>query len=910
MTDFDRANPSYKVDLNIPVECAGYKIVLENNVYKLNLKSGLATRILNGKITNTDIQDNKRTIIITVQFDKTDSHIYNYMLDRAEILIDDLTEALSAAYAFFEEFEVSRKSQNIIDKYISSLARYEKTWFRLTNKPDYALTIFKNRMLPYFHLECKDWVKSNLDALKGEYPTEIVRAVSVNAKSQDNTDYHEEISLANRNNNYLEWDVLPVEKYPNMEKLLYRIEAFNKMGLKRQALTIALRLMLSPRECHIVREPRIWNLLKPEMTANKDFDELVRYCYFYAMYILRQEEIIMFSQVNIKYRVLYTLEQAVALPGLQLAHLERNPYIIQLTDDTPLGQTMPFYLNGKRSINNMTEFQRRFNLATGGAFKGIDLKKLGAAITGSILIPCVHTSPLESGFEDVDWNRERDGIKLEFPYMIDTPENTEDANFINYLEYYYPSYVSLTDKDFRQQVLGESIIEKEELTETSDLDYEDDVQAIPITDRTAPVVVAPVVVAPVVVAPVVVATEPEVEPEEPDNDAVVEDMNTPLLGNMDEVNKPEITEKVEEKSDIKVVVEDVSEDVSDTADSDNEPVIPAKKVKAPEKPSKKSKALKALTKLKKKTVDIQYEDDASEGKEVPVESVTETVDPTDPTDESKVLDPSTSENKTQRNAIDYNQLADIDISITTRNHDIFKANALILYEAIKANCSHRGAVHIKEIRTIASVKYKIYGPGVSRPMDIFRIPYDPIKMVKKFHVHAVKMFYDGDVTLFRSCISSLLSGVGESYKWFSCNKVPADVLLKYAQRGITIIHNRKERDALSKYILESQRWSPIIKELNIKSDKIYCCVTERHPFFRPGIYNCGVRLGLRNFEPDSNALYPNTISVPNPKTVFPYGELNTHNIKEIYPPDVKMINAVLDYIENGDVEDEEPNDLD
>lgn len=891
MTDFDRANPSYKVDFNIPVECAGYKIILENNVYTLTLKSGLATRILNGKITQTNIQDSKRTISITIHFDKSDAHIYNYMMDRAEILIDELTEALDAAYKYFDEFEVSRKAQNTIDKYITNLARYEKTWNGLTNKPDYALTLFRNRMLPYFNLECKDWVKSNLDAIKGEYPTEIVRA-AVN-KSQDCNDYHEEMSLANRNNNFLEWNILPVDKYPDMQKLLYRIEVLNKIGLKRQAITMILRLMVSPRECHIVREPTIWKLLKPEITANKDYDELVRYCYFYAMYILRQEEIVMFSQVNVKYRVLYTLEQASTLPNFQSAHIERNPYIIQLTDDTPLGQTMPFYLNGKRSINDMTKFQRRFHLATGGAFKGVDFKKLGAAITGSILIPCVHTSPLESGFGDVDWNREREGIKLTHPYMIDTPETTEDENFVNYLEYYYPSYVSLTDKDFLTQVLGQQEKEFVVVPESNELDYEDDIQPVALhvesnqsneqTESNQS-------------NELTQSTQQDEQTEQTEHTQPLETV---------EVNRPaEKAEKTEktERVNMKVLIEDSDED------SDEEKNETSKKLLG--------KTTKVLKKKKKETV-VEYEDDEEEeiveqAEQAEQAERAERAERAEQIEQikSKVLDPSEKENKSMRNAVDYNQLADIDISITTRNHDTFKTNALALYEAIKANCSHRGAVHIKEVKTIASVKYKIYGSGIPRPMDIFRIPYDPIKMVKKFHVHAVKMFYDGDVTLFRSCVSCLLSGVGESYKWFSCNKVPADVLLKYAQRGLTIIHNRKERDALSKYIVDNERWGLIIKKLNIKSDKIYCCVTERHPFFRPGIYNCGVRLGLRNFEHDSNVAFPNTLVVSHPKTVFPYGELNTHNNKKIYMPDVKMINVVLDYIENGDAEDEEPIDLD
>ena len=229
---------------------------------------------------------------------------------------------------------------------------------------------------------------------------------------------------------------------------------------------------------------------------------------------------------------------------------------------------------------------------------------------------------------------------------------------------------------------------------------------------------------------------------------------------------------------------------------------------------------------------------------------------------------------------------------------MFKERAIALYEIIKKNCEHRGPVFIKEVKTVASTKYKVYGPGIPRPMDIFRIPYDPVKMVKKFHLHSVKMFYDNDVTLLRSCVSCLLSGVSETYKWFSCNKIPADVLLKYAQRGFSIILNTKERNAVSNYIMVNKRWSNIVEKLKIKPKKIYCCITKNHPFFRPGLYGYGIRLGLRNFERDVDNLYTNTLVVEKVKNVYPYGEVLTNDLKKIYMPNAALIPAILDYIDS------------
>lgn len=781
-------------DSTISLECLGYKIYIENNVFSFDLKDPTAVKYIKSFKSEKHINSGKKKITFVINFEPNQYHVFNQLLDNSDINIDELTKAIKSASSYFAEYEISRKTQNMIDKYVNSLGRYDSIWNGLMTKPDYNLSLFKNRTLPYFHIECKDWVKANLDAMKQDYPTEITRAtttISVNGQNKKDDEFSEELNMATKNNNFLEWCILPVDKYPNMDKLTDRILTFHNVGLKRQALTMFLKLLLSPKECHIIKEVSMWTIFKPQMKDDRNIEELVRYCCCYAMYILRHEETVMFSQVHMKYRVLFTLEQAANMPIFSTAHMERDPYILQLTDDTRLSDTIPFYIRDGRKINNNEEFQRRFNLATGGAFKNVNLRGLGAAITGSILIPCVHTSPLEKGFEDVDWVREREGIKTPHSFMVDTPETPEDFAFLNYLEYYYPSYVSLTNSDYQKQVLK---LEKKDIQladNKDDITYENDDVSIE-------------------------APTTNTESESP--------VDTIELSALDKKNLNQTAK----------IVENTTENKQDVV---MDPVI-----------------------------DV--------------------------------------ENKSIKPTVEYNQLADIDISITTRDFDTFKKNALFLYEAIKKNCSHRGDVYIKEIKTLASIKYKIFGPGIPRPMDIFRIPYDPVKMVKKFHVHAVKMYYDNEVTLFRSCVACLLSGVGESYKWFSCNKVAVDVLLKYAQRGLSIILNKKERDATSKYIMENERWGAMLKYFNMEADKIYCCVTADHPFFKPGLYDSGIRLSLRKFERDSNGQYNSSLVVPYSQSIFPFGELRIKDNNKWYVPNTSMINACLDYIESESVEEE------
>jgi len=673
------------------------------------------------------IQSNRAIIIdktiyyidITIYEKYRDSFDKNMMLKSIELhkynkFISELPNALdliSVGYKLYDNYEINHKLLIIIDKYINS---HKYDWYHLTRKTDYNLDLFRRRTLPYFNLECKDWVKANIDAhnVANDYPNIF-----------DN-DSNESINHI-KNNNYLSWQILSIKQY-SLKKQILLITTLYNIGVKRQALLLFLQMLQSPLTCHICKVSEIWKLFANDL-SNAVINDITAYSLSYAMYILRQEETVMFSKVNDKYRVLFTLEEASSLPTFNTMHIEQSPYIIPLTDETRLSSSMIFHLIGKRRLCTSDEFKRRFILATGGAFEGIDLADINAAITGSILVPCVHISPLEELFTNCDWDRSR-SFHMDYPYMVNNPTTDDDIKFLNYLEYYYPSYCSLTNEDYCKTM--QSTVELINLDDGPD--YEED--------------------------------------------------------------------------------------------KDNSPNI----------------------------------------------------------------------NDKSSTVIEYNQLADIDISITTKSIERFKELVMFLYEKIQDNCKHRGLVHIAEVKTISSIKYKIYGPGIPRPMDIFRISYTPAQMVKKFHLHVVKMYYNNNITLFRSCISCLLSGISESYKWFACKKVPADVILKYAQRGFTTVLNQVEREAIANYILTNERYSLMLSYLQIKPMDIYCCVTNKHAFFKPSLYSAGVRLTLRNFtlynEPYTRLL------IEYSKVVKPYGTLQFKDTKKIYPPNNLLMISALNHI--------------
>lgn len=832
-----------------------------------------------GKLLVDDSCDNQ------YEFKNTDGHKFNNLIDHAQLTIDDLFAFITRAITTFEAYDISRIMQSKIDRYINSLYKYDHIWTHVFMRPDYNKVLFNHRMLPFEQVDSKEWKKANVDAIN-DYPHEITK----------DTDFVAEQNYSTKNNNFLSWDILPVENYPNIDKYIAQMIVLKKLKMYRQIVNMACRLMLSPCDCHIAMNGDFWSILSdinntiindsPEINVRKSLDKLYEYCCNYSMYILRQEETIMFSQIKAKYRVLVDLEDASRLQTFGKHHLEQNPYIIQLTD-TRILHTVPFHLTGERKLNDYETFNKRFDMATGGAFKGIDLSSIGGAVTGSILIPCVHTSPLETLFVDDELNRRRQNYALKHEFMIDTPKTKEDVAFMNYLEYYYPSYVSLTDDDFKNQVMKEG--EMKVSTAVPIIIYGQETQNNVIMNHLERKQAKRE------------AFNKYVEKKINDKSSIdsfiddnIEEFNMPEGVNMSEdaempINKQNRQEHMVDKyseafldqneevdvqhevdAQHKDLDENLNEDLNDSTKNHNKKSRKQKKNK--DKKDKKNK--KNKNKIQDKKVD---------------KKVDEKVDDNNDGNDSKYEDKTIAK-------IGYNQLADIDLSITTMDLDTFIQRVTWLYEKIKQNCQHRGNVYIKEVHTIASIKYTIYGPGLPRPIDVFRIPYDPAKMVKKFHVNAVKMYYNGRVTMFRACVSTLISGVGDTYKWFSCNKNPADVLLKYAQRGISIILNKKERDALSNYITSNPRWNRIIKNLQIKPTDIYRPVTYLHPFFRSGLYNAGIRLGLRNFNPDMPK-NNNILCCVMPTCVTPYGELKARDINQWYIPNVNHINACLDYLE-------------
>ena len=720
--------------------------------------------------------------------------IYNRILDNVPITFtfNMLIDALYTGSLYFEKMDINLKTKDRIISWVKSLGKNSYTWVELLDKPQYSLELFNKRFWPYFNVESKDWKDIASSVMNGDsdYPNQVDNINVISDRNEITRDYGIEYEIARKYNNFLGYSVLEPNKYPDMVNILDRLKIFSYLGLKLIMFEAILRLMISPSTCHIIKEPQLMTLLNPLFNENNKYKDMYIHFMYYAVYILNHEDMVIFSQIHRNYRIIFTHLESLSLPQTNKYHIELDPYIQQLTGDKYLVNSTPFYLRCNRHIQSVDTFERRFYLATGGALTNIHLSKYNAAVSGSILIPCITYSELEDDFKGIRFKTQRNlknknNTKFNYDLYKPVGDNTlteEDMDFMSYLEYFYPSFHSLNNNEYIKNVL------------------------------------------------------------------------------------------------------------------------------------------------------------------------------TKPKDDSELKSHNNDDEKSEKDhVINYNLLTDIDISITTDNYDLFEEISLIIGNQIKLNCQHIGEVWIKKVYTASAFKYKIYGPGLIRPIDLFRVSYGPDKMVKKFHCPIVRSWYDGSnsvvvdsfnhinvinnfwkslkteiinakyvsenindayvnsveeidenkelnyigLNMLDSSVFTSLSGVNNTYKWFFNSKPCVEVILKYAQRGFTTICNKKEILALTEYMKSNIRW----KDFVTTGIDVCGIVSKNHIFFNPCSENSGIRFNLRQFKKMSLNIYSKKlyVGVADGKTEYDANLLVKEN-KRVYMPDTNKINLFTEFMSQIDAD--------
>ena len=162
-------------------------------------------------------------------------------------------------------------------------------------------------------------------------------------------------------------------------------------------------------------------------------------------------------------------------------------------------------------------------------------------------------------------------------------------------------------------------------------------------------------------------------------------------------------------------------------------------------------------------------------------------------------------------------LSDIDIAICATSNTEFDEYAVKFFNQIKAKFSDASmTLIIKEFDVKAlkgesapeHYKYRIKSPLIGRDIDVFLIKSSIEKLIQRFHLPCVRLWYDGKtVHMFSSCVCALLSGINYEYNWISQTAKYRSIILKYMFRGYTTILSRREMEDILEYI-NSSSWLP------------------------------------------------------------------------------------------------------
>lgn len=106
----------------------------------------------------------------------------------------------------------------------------------------------------------------------------------------------------------------------------------------------------------------------------------------------------------------------------------------------------------------------------------------------------------------------------------------------------------------------------------------------------------------------------------------------------------------------------------------------------------------------------------------------------------------------------------------------------------------------KNIDLVYTYKYKITSSYLKHPFELFKIKYDDfISSVSQFHLPCVRAYYNGNVYLTPSCISSHLTYMNLDYKYVSgCTDI-LEIINKYRIRGFGTWLNINEVSMMNKY---------------------------------------------------------------------------------------------------------------
>jgi hypothetical protein len=292
-------------------------------------------------------------------------------------------------------------------------------WERLASKPDYAKHMFNNRNWPVRKNANLTWqqIAQKLGRVKHIYqeqpgrPRQFVRVEDARNAREDEGELKvaemaekiKQLAGASQTRdvklrrlrtrcNYGIYLVPTVVGEPEPVAAIWDVLRRFDMGLGIEYL---LKLLISMKWFRLV----VGTPILEQLVALCPDPTLVAYCMSYSMWLMLKEERMFGNSIAATSRAILTGDQWRCLPVFDY-ELQHQPYFVEIWGATRrnlLNENLLVHLSGERRQTSAEEFARRLSVMGAGVLDGVDMRPFGAYLTGSSLVPCIVTSPLEAG---------------------------------------------------------------------------------------------------------------------------------------------------------------------------------------------------------------------------------------------------------------------------------------------------------------------------------------------------------------------------------------------------------------------------------------------------------------------------------------------------------------------------------
>ena len=176
-------------------------------------------------------------------------------------------------------------------------------------------------------------------------------------------------------------------------------DALIRLGRTQDAIMLICNLLISRTYYHlIIKNTAMLEKMRALLSNHPRIDTIIKYVMKYCFLLMLKEERLLGHRITSNNRSIMDEDMFRALPIFQ-CDADESPYVSEIyrADDTRhMRLDIIMYVPGKREFTPREVFLHRLDTMAGGMLRGIDLSQCKAFLTGSSLVPCIVTNPLEN----------------------------------------------------------------------------------------------------------------------------------------------------------------------------------------------------------------------------------------------------------------------------------------------------------------------------------------------------------------------------------------------------------------------------------------------------------------------------------------------------------------------------------